>query len=141
MVQADLSLAGINVVVNEIAQSGFTGSLRSDPTKYDMYINATSSSGGVPNIVSRFFKTDSTVTAMYYSDPTFDAMLEEGMASKTYDEMIAAYGGMQEYLAQTLPAIPLAQTYLWCIGSTGFSGVDLGTQTYEVNFTNACVAQ
>lgn len=141
VVQADLSLAGINVVVNEIAQSGFTGSLRSDPTKYDMYINATSSSGGVLNIVSRFFKTDSTVTAMYYSDPTFDAMLEEGMASKTYDEMIAAYGGMQEYLAQTLPAIPLAQTYLWCIGSTGFSGVDLGTQTYEVNFTNACVAQ
>ena len=139
--QADLSLAGINVVVNEIAQSGFTGSLRSDPTKYDMYINATSSSGGVLNIVSRFFKTDSPVSAMYYSDPTFDTMLEEGMASKTYDEMIEAYGGMQEYLAQTLPAIPLAQTYLWCIGSSGFSGVDLGTQTYEVNFTNACVAQ
>ena len=141
VVQADLSLAGINVVVNEIAQSGFTGSLRSDPTKYDMYINATSSSGGVLNIVSRFFKTDSPVSAMYYSDPTFDTMLEEGMASKTFDEMIEAYGGMQEYLAQTLPAIPLAQTYLWCIGSSGFSGVDLGTQTYEVNFTNACVAQ
>lgn len=141
VVQADLSLAGINVVITEYAQSGFTGNLRNDPTKFDMYINATSSSGGVLNIMTRFFKTNATASAMYYSDPTFDAMLDAGMASTTYDDMIAAYGGMQEYLAQTLPAIPLAQTYLWCIGSAGFSGVDLGTQTYEVDFTNASVAQ
>ena len=141
MVQANLSMAGITVNIRELAQSGFTGNLKSDPSAFDMYINATSSSGGVLNIMSRFFATNASASALYYSDAQFDALLETGTQSKTYDEMIAAYGQMQDYLAETVPAVALAQTYLWCIGSSNFYGVDLGTQTYDVDFTNSCVVE
>lgn len=141
VVQADLSMAGINVTIEEYAQSGFTSNLKSDPTKFDMYINATSSSGGVLNIMSRFFASTGNASAMYYNDPDFDAALATAMQSPTYDELVAAYGGLQQYLAETVPGIALAQTYLWCIGTNNFGGVDLGTQTYEVNFTGAYVAE
>lgn len=139
IVQADLSVAGITVNIRELAQSGFTSNLKSDPSAFDMYINATSSSGGVLNIMSRFFVTTANASAMYYSDEAFDKMLEEGLASATYEEMVEKYGEMQRYLAQTVPGVALAQTYLWCIGSGNFYGVDLGTQTYEVDFTNCYV--
>ncbi len=141
IVQAELAMAGITVNIRELAQSGFTGNLKSDTSAFDMYVNATSSSGGVLNIMSRFFATNASASALYYSDAQFDALLETGIQSKTYDEMIAAYGEMQKYLAKTVPAVALAQTYLWCIGSSNFYGVDLGTQTYDVDFTNSCVVE
>lgn len=141
IVQAELAMAGITVNIREMAQSGFTGNMRADPTAFDMYINATSSSGGVLNIMSRFFASNASASAMYYSDPAFDSLLESGNQSKTYDEMIASYGEMQQYLAETVPAVALAQTYLWCIGSKNFYGVELGTQTYDVDFTNSCVVE
>lgn len=141
VVQADLSMAGITVNIIEYAQSGFTSNMRSDPSAFDMYINATSSSGGVLNIMTRFFASTSNASAMYYNDPTFDAVLEKAMACTTYDELVAAYGGLQEYLAKTVPAVALVQTYLWCIGTNQFYGVDLGTQTYEVDFTGAYVIE
>lgn len=141
VVQADLSVVGINVNIVEYAQSGFTSNLKSDPSAFDMYINATSSSGGVLNIMSRFFASTGNASAMYYNDPDFDAALAEAMKSTTYDELVAAYGGLQQYLAETVPGVALVQTYLWCIGSSSFYGVDLGTQTYEVDFTGACVIE
>ncbi len=141
VVQADLSMAGITVNIEEYAQSGFTSNLKKDPSKFDMYINATSSSGGVLNIMTRFFASTGNASAMYYNDPEFDAALAKAMESTTYDDLVAAYGGLQQYLAETVPAVALAQTYLWCIGSSNFGGVDLGTQTYEVDFTGAYVTE
>lgn len=141
IVQADLSMAGINVTIEEYAQSGFTSNLKKDPTKFDMYINATSSTGGVLNIMTRYFSPTANAAAMWYSDAEFNAALEEAYKSTTYEGLVASYAGLQQHLAETVPAVPLAQTYQWCIGTNNFGGVDLGTQTYEVNFTNAYVVE
>ena len=78
---------------------------------------------------------------MWYEDAEFNAALEEAYKSTTYEGLVASYAGLQQHLAETVPAVPLAQTYQWCIGTKNFGGVDLGTQTYEVCFTNAYVVE
>lgn len=141
IIQADLSQAGITVNIRELAQAGFTSNLKSDTSAFDMYVNATSSTGGVLNIMSRFFASTANSSAMYYSDPAFDQLLADGLKSTTYEQLIASYAGMQKYLAKAVPGVALAQTYLWCIGNNKFYGVNLGSQTYDVDFTNCYVAE
>ncbi|MCI8319234.1 MAG: ABC transporter substrate-binding protein [Lachnospiraceae bacterium] len=140
VVQADLSMVGINVEIREQSQSGFTGNLRDD-RQYDMFINATSSTGGLLNIASRFFETGSTVSCMFYADPAFDELLDAARKCTSYDAMLDAYAGLQQHLAEQIPAIPLCETYLWCIGSSNFGGVNLGNQTYDVDFSGVYVTE
>lgn len=140
IIQANLSMIGINVDIREQAQSGFTANLRSDG-QYDLFINKTSSTGGLLNILSRFFKTGSTVSCMFYANEEFDAKLAEAEACKTYDEMLAAYADLQQYIADNGPEVPLVQTYLWTIGTDKYFGADLGNQEYDVDFSYAYVLE
>lgn len=140
IIQANLAMVGINVDIREQAQSGFTANLRSDG-QYDLFINKTSSTGGLLNIMSRFFETGSTVSCMFYANEEFDNMLHEAEACKTYDEMLAAYAELQQYIADNGPAVPLCQTYLWSIGTSNYFGCDLGNQEYDVDFSGAYVLE
>lgn len=140
IIQANLAMVGINVDIREQAQSGFTANLRSDG-QYDLFINKTSSTGGLLNIMSRFFETGSTVSCMFYANEEFDNMLHEAEACKTYDEMLTAYAQLQQYIADNGPAVPLCQTYLWSIGTANYFGCDLGNQEYDVDFSGAYVLE
>lgn len=140
IIQANLAMVGINVEIREQAQSGFTSNLRSDG-QYDLFINKTSSTGGLLNIMSRFFETGSTVSCMFYANEEFDNMLHEAQASKTYEEMQAAYEELQQYIADNGPEVPLCQTYLWSIGTANYFGCDLGNQEYDVDFSGAYVLE
>lgn len=140
IIQANLATVGINVDIREQAQSGFTANLRNDG-QYDLFINKTSSTGGLLNIMSRFFETGSTVSCMFYANEEFDNMLHEAEACKTYDEMLEAYAQLQQYIADNGPEVPLCQTYLWSIGTSNYFGCDLGNQEYDVDFSYAYVVE
>ena len=141
VIQADLSMVGINVEIRELAQASFTANLTSEPEAYDMYVNATSSQGGVINIMERFFENGGSAAAMFYQNDDFDALISEVRQRSTYEELIEGFGELQDFIAEDVPAIGLVQTYLWCIGTNNFYGVDLGAQTYDVNFSYCYVVE
>ena len=78
---------------------------------------------------------------MFYANEEFDAKLAEAEACKTYDEMLAAYADLQQYIADNGPEVPLVQTYLWTIGTDKYFGADLGNQEYDVDFSYAYVLE
>ena len=140
LVQNNLAQANIDVTIKEWAQSSFSSNIKADGG-YDIYIQQTSSLGGVLNIVQRFLTTDGQSNVMRYSSSELDALYEEALNSKTMDELIVKYGGIQDYLAEDVPAVPVVQTYLWCVGTADFFGMDLGNQNYAVNFTGCYVIE
>ena len=97
--------------------------------------------GSILNIVQRFFSTGGQSNVMNYSNPELDAMMDEATRSKNLDEMAERYAEIQQVLADEVPAIPLIEQYLWCIGTKGFYGIDLNNQYYYVDFTNCVVVE
>lgn len=140
IIQANLAAVNIDLTVSEFSQAGFSSSLREDG-KYDMYLQQSSSQGSILNIVQRFFATGGQSNVMNYSNPELDAMMEEATKSKDMDEMAERYAEIQQVLADEVPAIPLIEQYLWCIGTKDFYGVDLNNQYYYVDFTNCVVLE
>lgn len=140
LVQANLAQANIDVNVEEWAQSSFSSNIRKDGG-YDIYIQQTSSLGGVLNIIQRFLVTDGPSNVMIYSSEELDSLYNEAVASKTMDELYGKYAEIQQFLAKDVPAVPIVQASLWCIGTSDFFGVDLGNQNYMVNFTNSYVIE
>lgn len=140
IIQANLAAVNIDLTVSEFSQAGFSASLREDG-KYDMYLQQSSSQGSILNIVQRFFSTGGQSNVMNYSNPELDAMMDEATRSKNLDEMAERYAEIQQVLADEVPAIPLIEQYLWCIGTKGFYGIDLNNQYYYVDFTNCVVVE
>lgn len=142
VIQADLSLVGVTVNIREIAQSNYAKNLMADPAAYDMYIANSSSTGGVLNVLDRFFSSNGIANCMFYQDPTFDSMLEEAKRSKTYDELTSAFGELQKRIAEeTVPYTSLVDRYHFCVASPDFFGVELGNQAYDTNFSYCYVVE
>lgn len=140
LVQANLAMINIEVNVEEWAQSSFSSNIRKDGG-YDIYIQQTSSLGGVLNIIQRFLVTDGPSNVMIYSSDELDNLYEEALASKTMDELYGKYAEIQQFIAKDVPAVPIVQASLWVIGNADFYGVELGDQNYMVNFTNCYVIE
>lgn len=140
LVQNNLAQANIDVNIKEWAQSSFSANIKADGG-YDIYIQQTSSLGGVLNIVQRFFTSEGQSNVMRYYSDALDSLYEEALSSITMDELNLKYGEIQDFLAEDVPAIPVVQTYLWCVGTSDFYGVDLGNQNYAVDFTGCYVIE
>lgn len=140
LVQNNLAKINVELNVEEWAQSSFSANIRKDGG-YDIYIQQTSSLGGVLNIVQRFLVSNGASNVMNYSSEELDRLYNEAIASKTIEELYAKYADVQHFLAKDVPAIPIVQTYLWAIGTSNFYGIDLGNQNYRVNFTNSFVIE
>ena len=142
VIQADLSLAGITVNIREIAQANYAKNLMADPDAYDIYIAASSSTGGVLNVLDRFFKSDGIANCMFYNDPTFDSMLADAKQCTTYEELITTCGELQRYIAEdSIPYTSLVDRYHFCVGSQNFYGVELMNQAYDTNFSYCYVVE
>jgi peptide/nickel transport system substrate-binding protein len=140
ILQFSLSQANIDVHITEWAQSGFSANIREDGG-YDLYVQQTSSVGGVMNIIQRFITTDGPSNIMYFSSDILDALYQNAIDAPTFDEMLNYFAQIQEYMAYNVPAVPLVQQFLWTIGSADFFGVSLGNQNYTVDFTRSYVIE
>lgn len=140
MVQSNLRDAGINVVVTEWAQTGFTKAIRED-NGYDMAINCTSQYGGIMTVMAEYLKTGATRSFMNYANAEFDAMLQEALESGSYDEMLEKYATLQQYVAEEVPGVALATANLFCVGSKNFYGVNLNAQAVDVDFSGCYVIE
>lgn len=140
VVQNDLAQANINVTIQEWSQSSFSSNIKKDG-KYDIYVQQTSSLGGILNIFQRFLTSSGASNVMRYSNAEFDGLYEEAVNASNIDELKKKYAEMQRFIAKDVPAVPVVQTYLWCIGTSNFFGVDLGNQNYFVDFSGCYVVE
>lgn len=140
VVQNNLAQANINVIIQEWAQSSFSANIKADG-KYDIYVQQTSSVGGVLNIAQRFLTSKGASNVMRYNSAKFDSLYDEAVKSPSIDAMYQKYAEMQQFIAEDVPAVPIVQTYLWCVGTSNFYGIDLGDQNYTVNFTGCYVIE
>lgn len=140
MLQADLQAIGVNLEITEWAQTGFTKAIKED-NQYDLAINCTSQYGGIMTVMIEYLKTGATRTFMNYANPEFDAKLEEALASKSYEEMLAKYADLQQYVADEVPGVPLSMANLFCVGSKDFYGVNLNAQAVDVDFSYCYVIE
>lgn len=140
MLQSNLRDAGINVEIQEWAQTGFTKAIRED-NGYDMAINCTSQYGGIITVMIEYLKTGATRSFMNYANPEFDEKLADVLASGTYEEMLAKYADLQQYVAEEVPGVALATANLFCIGSKNFGGVNLNAQAVDVDFSYCYVTE
>ena len=141
VVQAGLALAGITVNIEELATSGFTNRLKTEPEQYDMFISAFASTGGALNIIERYYLPNAIYGIVNYNNPDFVALYEEVAASTTLDGLLSGYGELQKMIAEDVPTVPIAAVYQWCIGTKNFGGVDLATQPIDMCVTNAFVIE
>jgi len=139
VLQHSLGQSYFDVNITEWSQSGFTANIMADGG-YDLMINGSSSVGGTMNIINRFFTTTGVSNPAFFHNEWLDSRYQDAMNSATYEEMIAIYAEIQQFLAYQVPYVPLVQQYLWAVGSSGFSGAYLGNQSYTVTFANARVA-
>ena len=140
MIQFSLSLINVDVVITEWAQSGFSANIREDGG-FDLYIQQTSSVGGVLNIVQRFLTAGGPSNLKGYNSPRMEELFRNAIEAGTLEDMLSYYAQIQEHLAYEVPVVPLVQQYLWTIGSANFFDVHLGNQNYTVNFSNSFVIE
>ncbi len=140
IIQANLLDAGINVVITEWAQSGFTAAILED-NKYDLAVNCTSQYGGIMTVLIEYLRSDATRSFMNYNNPEFDDLLDDALASSNFEEMLDKYADLQQYVADDVPGVPLCMANLFCIGSSNFGGVNLNAQAVDVDFTGCYVIE
>lgn len=140
VMQASLAQVGINLEITEYAQTGFTKAIKED-NKYDLAINCTSQYGGIMTVMVEYLMTNAARSFMNYSNADFDAKLTEALASPNYEEMLAKYAELQQFVAEDVPAVPLCMANLFCIGTNNFYGVNLNAQAVDVDFTNCYVIE
>ena len=140
IIQHSLAQANIDVSITEWAQSGFSANIREDGG-FDLYIQQSSSVGGILNIVQRFLTAQGPSNLPGYNDPEMEALFQSAIDAGTLEEMLHYYALIQQHLAYQVPVVPLVQQYLWTIGSADFFGVYLGNQNYTVDFTNSYVIE
>jgi ABC-type transport system substrate-binding protein len=138
VLQYNLKNIGVTLDIQEWAQTGFTAAIKKD-NGYDLAINVTSQYGGILTVMSEYLKTGATRTFMNYSNPEFDAKLDEALASPTYEVMLERYAALQQYVADEVPGVAVAMYNLFCVGSKNFYGVNLNAQAVDVDFTNCYV--
>lgn len=140
IIQANLSMINIDVTVEEFSDSGYSSHLREDG-KYDMYMQQSSSTGGLLNIVERFLVTGGASNVMNFTNAELDELVKVAAASKNMDEMQENYALVQQKIAELIPCVPIAERYIWCIGTKNLYGVDLNNQQYYVNLSGCYVVE
>lgn len=140
VIQANLRDVGITLNITEYAQTGFTKAIKED-NQYDLAINVTSQYGGILTVMVEYLKTNAARSFMNYSNAEFDAMLEEALASPTYDEMLSKYAELQRFVAKEVPGVAVAMANLFCVGTSNFYGVNLNAQAVDVDFTGCYVIE
>lgn len=140
IIQANLLEANIDVSVEEFSDSGYSSHLREDG-KYDMYMQQSSSTGGMLNIVERFLVTGGASNVMNFTNTELDELVAKAASSKNMDEMRANYAEVQQKIADLIPCVPIAERYIWCIGTKNLYGVDLNNQQYYVDLSRSYVVE
>jgi len=138
IVQHSLSQINIDVTIQEWAQSGFSANIREDGG-FDLYIQQSSSVGGILNIVQRFLTAAGPSNLVGFNNPEMEALFQSAIDAGNLEDLLYYYALIQELLAYQVPVVPLVQQYLWTIGSADFFGVYLGNQNYTVDFSRSFV--
>ncbi|MCI8565778.1 MAG: ABC transporter substrate-binding protein [Lachnospiraceae bacterium] len=140
VLQSNLREVGITLEITEYAQTGFTKAIKED-NQYDLAINCTSQYGGILTVMVEYLMTNAARSFMNYSNADFDAKLTEALASASYEEMLAKYADLQQFVAEEVPGVALCMANLFCVGSSNFYGVNLNAQAVDVDFTGCYVIE
>lgn len=140
IIQANLAMANIDVTVEEFSDSGYSSHLREDG-KYDMYMQQSSSTGGLLNMVERFIVTGGPSNVMNFTNAELDEMVAKAASSKNMEEMQENYAEVQQKIADLIPCVPIAERYIWCLGTKNLYGVDLNNQQYYVDLSGSYVVE
>ena len=140
VLQSNLREVGITLEITEYAQTGFTKAIKED-NQYDLAINCTSQYGGILTVMVEYLMTNAARSFMNYSNADFDAKLTKALASASYEEMLAKYADLQQFVAEEVPGVALCMANLFCVGSSNFYGVNLNAQAVDVDFTGCYVIE
>jgi len=135
IIQHSLAQVDIDVHITEWAQSGFSANIREDGG-FDLYVQQSSQSGGVLNIIQRFITADGDANLMQYNSPELEALFQSALDAASWDEMMYYYALIQQHIAYEVPLVPLIQQYLWVLGASNVGGINLSNQPNFVDFSN-----
>jgi len=60
-----------------------------------------------------------------WSDPAFDALIDEAAATADADEQVRLYGEAQAIVREEVPLIPMSYSETWALGREGLRGADV----------------
>jgi peptide/nickel transport system substrate-binding protein len=115
VVQSNLAKVGVTVSIQQIDDTNW-GAFKRSKEGYDIFLDYCSYKGALLYNYNRFLQKDGSSNMNGHFNPEFETLLQNVQNAGSYDDMLAEFAKMQQWVATDCPMIPLAVNNM--IGAT-----------------------
>ena len=112
VIQSCLSQAGVEVELRLIDGTNWT-TFKAAQDGYDMFLDYASYRGALLYNYNRFLYRGGSSNVFGYESDEYEAMQDNVSAQTNWEDMVAAFGETQQWVADNVPLFPLVYNYMW----------------------------
>jgi len=137
--QVLMSDIGIEVTLRQVDSTNWS-LFKREGKDYDLFIDYAGYKAGLLTNFSRFFADGGSAGALFgYASPEYMAMQQKVLDGSTYEEMLAKYVELQQWIVDTMPMYPIAVGNVIAGMRSDVIGFEPSTSAAKTDITFVCV--
>jgi len=125
VIQACLSAAGVEVEVRLIDSTNWV-TFKVGQDGYDLFVDYASYRGALLYNYNRFLYRGGSSNMFGFASDEYEALQDNVSAQTNWDDMVTAFGDLQQWVADNVPLIPMFYNYMWIGKNPNVGGGYLG---------------
>ena len=125
VIQACLSEAGIDVTTRLIDGTNWT-TFKAAQDGYDLFLDYASYRGALLYNYNRFLYRGGSSNVFGFESDEYEALQDRVSAQPNWEDMVSAFGDVQQWVADNVPLFPLVYNYMWIGKKPSVNGGYLG---------------
>lgn len=112
VIQACLSMAGVDVTLRLIDGTNWT-TFKAAQDGYDLFLDYASYRGALLYNYNRFLYRGGSSNVFGFASDEYEALQDKVSAQNNWEDMVKAFGDVQQWVADNAPIFPLVYNYMW----------------------------
>lgn len=125
VIQACLAQAGVNVTLRLIDGTNWT-TFKAAQEGYDIFLDYASYRGALLYNYNRFLYRGGSSNVFGFASDEYEELQDNVSAQTNWDDMVAEFGKVQQWVADNTPLFPLVYKYMWVGKDVNVGGGYLG---------------
>lgn len=125
VIQSCLAQAGIEVTLRLIDGTNWT-TFKAAQDGYDLFLDYASYRGALLYNYNRFLYRGGSSNVFGFASEEYEALQDNVSAQTNWNDMVKAFGDVQQWVADNAPLFPLVYNYMWIAKNPNVGGGYLG---------------
>ena len=134
VIQACLADAGVEVTLRQIDGTNWT-TFKAAQDGYDLFIDYASYRGALLYNYNRFLYRGGSSNVFGFGSDEYEALQDKVTAQTSWDDMVVAFGELQQWVTDNVPLFPLVYNYMFLSKNINVGGGYVGGSENACDFS------